>query len=554
MAVSLHGLRYKIAAAAVMTRTARRVGRLPGAATVISSTADLLEPQGQETSGSYRGIAAGLLRQALPETGRGTCVVYDSVAGLIPGNPSAPEVLSERVSRAEATPTAGNLLAAAAAHRKPYVADFRTAAEYYHRAFEANPQDLRAIEGILTTGARSHYDWPRIWAAAAHLKPRRGPLDATAPDNQSLWRVIDALFVQTPDDDAVAAAEQLLSQHSRQLPGLHQLLLETLAARLQYLGRFSLGFRLREAMAINRVRELRGIPLESGIWLKHLMGAYAYLDQIGRLTRTAAKPPVDRSHLLTSMQAAKLSADAALYAGNAEPLQQQAALRRQRMPLPGDQKMADLVNGKRVAVVGPSAGDGLGELIDSYDVVVRTGHNPAGDPADAGGRTDIAYYAGRDLIGAYDQVQEAADQGKIQMAVTRPFFLDAPALQEVGGQPQWLRTARFEYGLYFRGAPQGMQRIIYDLLQFAPAEIALFNADFYAGENFAAEGYRASYSAFGPDNQTNDVVAMHDLAYEFRFTQRLLTAGIITAHGTAAEVLTQDTETYYQRLESGPLV
>ncbi|WP_258934935.1 hypothetical protein [Nesterenkonia pannonica] len=47
---------------------------------------------------------------------------------------------------------------------------------------------------------------------------------------------------------------------------------------------------------------------------------------------------------------------------------------------------------------------------------------------------------------------------------------------------------------------------------------------------------------------------MHDLGYEFRFVQRLLRAGTITAHGTAAEVLSLSEDEYlgYSRADPWP--
>ncbi|RJN32992.1 hypothetical protein [Nesterenkonia natronophila] len=546
MAVSLHGLRWKIAAAALFTRTARRLGRIPASAWLIRNTAARLQPRDQEATGTYRGIAADLLTRTLPADEQADGITYDPVAGLVPGTPVERPRPIDLAARAINSPSAGNHLAAAAAHRKPYVSDLSAAVNHYEQAFAVNPKDLRAVEGALTIGARTHYDWPRIWNVVQVLTPRRGPLRA----GTGFWDELSRIFAQAPGPHAVQCAKTMLEDHRGELPSLHQLLLEAIAARMQFLGEFAVGFQVREAAARNRVKELAGIPLESGIWLKHLLGAYAYLEDHQWLRATAKTPPVDRSDPRTRLHAQKLHADAALIMGDAAPLQGHTLDRRHTMRLPGEEGMSELVEGKRIAVVGPSSGDGLGELIESFDVVVRTRHAPAGTYEHAGGRTDIAYYAGRDLLRDFAEISAAAESGTFQRAVTRPFFVEAPSLQK---WPQWLRPARFEQGLYFRGAPMGLQRIVYDLLQFQPAELAVFNADLYAGETFAASGYRASYSAFGPHNQTNDVVIMHDLAYEFRWTARLHQAGLITAHGTTAEVLSLSENDYLSRLESGPL-
>lgn len=554
MAVSLHGLRYKIAAAAVLKFAAARAARLPAVRGGVLRLADLLQTEGEPT-GSYRGLAAGLLRTALDDAtepdSRGEALVYDPVAGLVPGaEPEAAPDLGYLRTWAEQHPSAGNLMALAAAYRKSYVADFHASAEAYEQAFAANPKDLRGIEGILVSGARSHYDWPRIWRYASTLVPARGPVRA----GSEFWAAIEPLYAQHPSPEEVTYAEKLVADHEHQLSALHQLLIESVAVRFQFLGSFQTGTRLRRIMAANRVKELRGIPLESALWLKHLLGAYAYLEDEEKLRRTVQRPLLDAAHPAVRRQMEKLRADAALWQGEATPLQSHALQRDGEVASTGtddagERMMREMVAGHRVAVVGPAAGEGLyGELIDSYDVVVRTNLRRPLSPETAvrvGGRTDISYYAGLDLVRNHGAVQNLVESGSLALAVTRPHCL--PAFQPV---PPWLRIARFEFGLYYRGAPMGIQRILYDLLQYAPAEIALFHADFYAGDQATIDGYRDGAMGFGPDSQANDPVVMHDLSFEFRLTQRLADAGLVSPHGAAAAVLSLNEQEYLARLEA----
>ena len=572
MSLSLHHLRYKIAAAAVIKGAVRRTSRVPGARGLVAQAADRLRPGGEAT-GSYRGLAAGLLKDALGEDTGGEALAYDAVAGLVPAGAadSVPDVEHLR-AQAEEDPSAGVLIALAAALRKSYVADFEASAEAYERAFEANPADLRAVEGALVSGARSHYDWPRIWAIAGVLKPRKGALGAgprpaglrkrlsrflpqglgSSGIGARFWDTMGALFTPDPEPVFVERAVELLEEQAEHIPSLNQLLIETLAVRLQLLGRFRTGARLRESMARNRIRELHGIPVESALWLKHLLGAYAFLDD-DRLHRTAARPPLDLLGPQALRQTEKLRADVSFWDGEVKPLQAHAADRAEEsrawgITMPGEHAMENLVAGKRIAVVGPAAGEAdCGELIDSYDVVVRTNLRrpvPQEHHSRTGSRTDLSYYAALDLMRHWDDVGRLAAEGHLLLAVTRPHLL--PVVQPV---PEWLRVARFEFGLYFRGAPLGIQRILYDLLQFAPAEIGLFHADFYAGTRTAASGYRDDALRFGPHSQANDPVVMHDLGFEFRLVQRLVRAGHVQPYGSAAEVLALGTQEYLARLE-----
>ena len=581
MALSLHGLRMKIAAAAVVRYGAGRASALPAGQRAVLGAARRIQPGAQdEESGSYRGLLAQMLRESATGENRGAeqGLVYDPIAGLVsgpvasardtaaaqerydqdPADPAAQWRLGRALfaagqtgrglelmeAAAAARPTAATLLALAAACRKPYIGRFEQAFALYQQALALNPNDLRAVEGIINTGARSRFDWPLIWAGAAKLKPTRGPLAAP-----QLWAQVEPLFTQEPTESEVAAAEAALQAVSRQAHRLHQLLLEVLIVRLQFLRRFRLARDLRDAMARNRIKELRGIPLESALWLKHLLGGYAQLDQLSKAAAIATRPPVHAATELSRFQLEKLRADVALMTGDAGPLQAHAATRRAQFPLPGDSAMLELVQGRRVAVVGPAATtEEFGALVDSYDVVVRTRARGRVTPEEArrgGSRTDIAYYNGRDLGAMWQDAGRAAEDGELRLAVARPFYATL-----VDSAPDWLRFTRSEFGLYFRGASLGLQRMIYDLLQFAPTEIALFGADFYAGARSYPPGYR-THDGFGPDSPLNDIVMVHDLVFERRLMQAFCATGLLTPHGVAAEVLELTDAQYIDRLERG---
>ncbi len=79
----------------------------------------------------------------------------------------------------------------------------------------------------------------------------------------------------------------------------------------------------------------------------------------------------------SAQQIQKLAADLALFTGDVEPHLALTQKAREQVPLPGEDLLARLVTGKRVAVVGPAdTGDALGEVIDRFDVIVRTQYAP----------------------------------------------------------------------------------------------------------------------------------------------------------------------------------
>jgi len=596
VALSLHGLRVKIAAAAVIKYSARRAAWLPGGQRAVLGASRRIAPaSGDEETGSYRGLLAQMLRESVDSdsVGNGSVdgnsvdgvaggaprgLIYDPIAGLVlgpltaaaevaaaereldaaPGDPAHIWKLGRTLfaagettrglelmdSAVAAEPSAAKLVALAGSYRKPYIAEFEISLRLYQQALELNPNDLRAVEGIINAGARSSFDWPLIWSGSAQLKPAKGPLASPG-----FWARVEPIFAQEPSGEEIAEAEAALESVAGEAHLLHQLLLEVLIVRLQFLRRFGIAAQLRDAMARNRVRELRGIPLESALWLKHLLGAYTHLGNTGKAAAVAARPPVDTAAPLTRIQLEKLRADVALFNGDPGPLQTYTAARRAEFPVETDELMAQLVTGKRVAIVGPAATqEEFGELIESFDVIVRTRARGPLTPEDvkrSGRRTDIAYYNGRDLGTMWAEADDAARSGTLTLAVARPFYASL-----VTEQPAWLRFSRSEFGLYFRGTSLGLQRMVYDLLQFAPAEIGLFGADFYAGEQSYPAGYR-THAGFGPDSPLNDIVMVHDLAFERRLMQAFCATGVLSPHGIAAEVLNLTDGEYLDRLERG---
>lgn len=586
MAVSLYGLRAKIAAAAVVKGIAVRVAKLPGGASFVQRGARKLSgnntagensgnQQQDDATGSYRGLLAQMLEASttaatVNEKLHGPDTVVDPIAGLIPGTtPALPADTStwayaravfdsgetERglelmTQQAESHPTSARLNTLAAACRRPQVGNLDAAAEFYARALELNPSDLRAVEGTIHTVIRSQADFAKIRPAVETLLPSRGPLQREG----HIWAVVSPLFEpKEPAPAQVKIAVVVLKNNQEHLRKANQLLLEALIARLQFLGEFVAAFSLRETMAQNRIDELHGIPLESATWLKHLLGAYAYRqekyrDEQYRAARTAQRPLLDTPDPVSRLQVKKLQADVALLTGDHLPLVKHVEARAAERPLAGEELARDLIKGKRVAIVGPAdTGENLGELIDSYDLVVRPRHQPefvAAHPQRLGHRTDIAYYAGKDYRGVEDELQAAITARELQQVVVRPF-----AAGYITEPPAWLRFSRCEFGLYFRGAPMAPQRMIYDLLTFNPAEIALFNLDFYSGSQALAAGYRENAAGFGPGSPLNDVVMVHDLLGEFRFTRAFMGTGIVTAHGAAADTLNLSETEYLRRLE-----
>lgn len=433
----------------------------------------------------------------------------------------------------------------ASAYRRPHVAQFEKALSAYERAFRKDPKDRRSLSGIVNIGVRGTLDWPRIWQSARQLELK----DEISPyQDEEFGLLLDRIF--RPDVTAEEVEEML--QHLDALEvrdrSLHPDVLGFLATRLQFMGHLGAGYTLRAKLA--RLKTSNAATDFEG--LRQLMKALIYLDDYDRaalLSELRFWPETDPA---TLRKHEKIHAEAHLMRGNAAPYIEYSQKVREENPLPVDDLMEKLVRGKRVAIVGPvDTGDQLGSVIDDYDVIVRPRFNPefvAQHTESMGSRTDIVYINGQDLEDDIPRMAQAVEDGTLQMAVARPLSYHLHHEREL----PWLRFYRQDFGLHFHGFALGLQRFAYDILQFAPAEIGIFNTDMYTGTDAFASGYRdAKDIGFKPGSIMNDLIVNHDLLFDFKYMRSLEATGILTLHGKAEEVGQMDPQDYVKAMEAG---
>lgn len=117
--------------------------------------------------------------------------------------------------------------------------------------------------------------------------------------------------------------------------------------------------------------------------------------------------------------------------------------------------------------------------------------------------------------------------------------------------PDWLRFYRHDFSLGFHGPPMGIGRILYDVLQYQPAEVGLFNIDFFSGQTAFSKGYREDKDqGLGPYSIVNEIILAHDLAFEHRLTKAMAATGVLQAHGVAGKVLALSEAEYVEKLEA----
>lgn len=446
-------------------------------------------------------------------------------------------------------PQEGWLLELAETYRRPDIAKFEKAMTYYERVFQLNPRNMKALSGLINAGTRGPMDWARIWRSVHTLETRKKKT-ATPYEDLETRAQLDSLF-QSPDHPATASVDSLianLERHADMGSLLHPTTLGLVIARLQFARYFGAGFALRERLARERLAELRSKPVIEPSKLRQLLKAHAYLDDAETAATLADGRFWGTEKKFERQQIEKMHADARLLLGDPAPYIDYSRKARKRMPLTADDTMSDLLKGKRVALVGPAeTGDRLGSVIDEYDVIVRPRYQPefiAENREAQGSRTDITYYSGQDLTSLFESIAGAAEAGDVKVVNARPFSHAAHAHRDL----PWLRFYRQDFSLTFHGGSLGIQRMAYDLLQFEPAEICVFNSDLYTGNSMFTTGWRQG-DTFAPYSHINDIVISHDVKWEFKFMKALMSTGIVTAQGRAAEVLAQTPDEYVRAVE-----
>lgn len=434
-------------------------------------------------------------------------------------------------------------------YRRPDVAQFEKAMAFYERVFKKNPKNTKALAGIINAGTRGPMDWARIWGSVRKLETRK-KTTATPYRNEDVRDHLDQLFwtQENPTEEQVETLVAGLKSEANRGSTLHPMALNLVITRLQFARFFSAGFDLREAAARGRTRTLRNSAITTAHQLRNLMKAHTYLEDAESVASLADPRFWDSSDQMEHLQLEKLQADAELMSGRPEAYIEYSRKARKRTPLAADDTMEKLVKGRRVALVGPAeTGDRLGSIIDEYDVVVRPRYQPEfiAENRDAqGSRTDITYYSGQDLTNLFETISGAAEAGDIKVVNARPFSHAAHAHRNL----DWLRFYRQDFSLCFHGGSLGIQRMAYDLLQFQPEEICVFNSDLYTGNSMFTTGWREG-NTFGPYSHINDIVVSHDVKSEFRFMKALMATGVVTAQGRAAEVLEQTPDEYVRAVE-----
>ncbi len=268
--------------------------------------------------------------------------------------------------------------------------------------------------------------------------------------------------------------------------------------------------------------------------------ALSYLDEVGEARRELAVHGPRQQHARDRLAVDKLAADLALSEGEIEPLLD--VRRNLASPsIAAEEAFRQAVDGASVLVIGPAPGTQPDpDTIAAADVVVTTKRQRTL----RSDQTSVTYVS--DASALLEPEHIIRDHG--HFSVLRPSMVGAPGRSVPSSAT--VRVMQCEDLNTFLGTRFGIQRLLYDLVSYTPQQLILSGVDFYLGDTTYLDGYDNEVTEiYGPqDLQPVLSVAPHDHLWDFRFTQRLLRNGLITATDEVERILHLSEEQYLQRL------
>ena len=215
---------------------------------------------------------------------------------------------------------------------------------------------------------------------------------------------------------------------------------------------------------------------------------------------------------------------------------------------PADQKYADYLRCKSIAIVGPAPPEGEpGPEIDSFDIVIRTNFNSS-KPPDArlfGSRTDVSYYNHSTMQQTPVTISNAA--GFLDWVNLKVPDTGFESQESSSPKPEGTRSFFVPENIFQLGYPNAIPCILYDLLAFEPRSIKLFGVNFFTSAN----AYSAHYAPSSGDNNSQNLstaIRQHDPFSQLNFVVSHSRSNQVLADDLSGEILALNMSTYAERL------
>jgi hypothetical protein len=222
----------------------------------------------------------------------------------------------------------------------------------------------------------------------------------------------------------------------------------------------------------------------------------------------------------------------------------------QKFDIVADRLFYEMVTGKSIAVLGPSAGSlNVDEIIQDFDLIVRITYRGkeflSEDARQCG--VDVSYYS---------NVTQYAKTRSEFMQFARDYKMGVFGVLHFDYQKELIleglcrvRRASADY-LMFQGSENMVQAILIDLFHFAPARIKLFNVNLYLAN--ADNLYHNGYSLVN-EPPSNGILwrahSYHNITSNYEVTKFLFDSGYFEADDELKYILSLGTGEYLHRME-----
>lgn len=221
---------------------------------------------------------------------------------------------------------------------------------------------------------------------------------------------------------------------------------------------------------------------------------------------------------------------------------------------PADLEFSKYIEGKRIAIVGPSSSgiDHSEEIACNFDITVTMNYNgiktPAIEPLNL--KHHISYYNGR-LTGSIttpgENMSDFSYLKDLDFAVVKARKVnDRTAVADYTK----LRDSAVVDGLFLRGAPNLLQVILLDLTHFQPACVKAFYLNIGLSETLHDKDYLKALNRTNlePRDQWRSL-AKHNPIMQYDYTSFLYKTGFLEADTRLTEVLELGTVEFMRQME-----
>lgn len=223
-----------------------------------------------------------------------------------------------------------------------------------------------------------------------------------------------------------------------------------------------------------------------------------------------------------------------------------------------DANLRALIEGRSVAIVGPSEGEDNADEIEGFDIVIRVGYAGARSlPSNTGSRCDISFYAPhkmrRMVAGGKTEVLKSLRLVALfKLWRYRKFGI---SIDDLGLDRS--RIAEAQLPVFRLTTANTLVKVLYNCLISKPASIKVFNADLFLSTTYPS-GYLANKRTVATTgawihedkSMCKSFAISHDPAEQLEFYKYFYHRGNFTADRRLSEIIEMPAEHYMDQLDA----